>query len=815
MDFTQSIDNGYMIPTSVAVGSGEATDIRCVCDTVEDFKAFLDTTGMDLKYEGLVTYEKVNKRLMVYEGNNNWKVVGEGGGSVDTSNFITLTQLSQQLGNYYTKTQTDSKISALNEEMENIKNNNSSNYVPAIEPLEDDIPKVFFDGDIDGMTKNNSKILKILYKSKTQAISKYVKMKWQGSSSIAYPKKNFTITMYEDADCTIKYKHDFRQWGKQSKYCLKANYVDHSHARNVVGAKIWNDIVSSRADYDALPTELKESPNNGAIDGFPIKLYMNGKYEGLYTFNIPKDGWLFNMDEDNENHGAICGELNDGINCTFRQLPKFTNDWGVEFPDVLSDKIKNSFTQAVSFVMNSSDDEFKRNLGNYFDVTSLLDYYIYCYAGCFLDQLARNMMLVTYDGVHFIASMYDMDSTWGLFPNGNYFVAEDYMCPEDYQEKNSLLWEKLERCFAKELYYRYTELRAGALSVSNIIDTFERFTDCISRDLYLEDCEIYTEIPSQLTNNIKQIRNYATNRLSYTDTQFYNMSIDPIPVEAITINSDISLETGQIFNISVDYSPSNTTEKDVVWSSDNNQVATVENGKVAALSPGDCIITCTSKHNDSIKATCQVTVSQGELVDDGILNEGVVLKLTKNSIGTDGWMDSITNTNYLYVNNVSKKENTVSFKGGHIEIPSEKFDVSQDFTVQIKGSWNQGSWSKMIGTEGVTDKVSTFSIGVATTENTVYITSDTNTVNYNFGTLVSGKEFVVTVVKSNNTIDIYLDKEKVNTFENIKMSKVNRNVFIGKNGENDNGKWNGDMSCVLIYNVALSESQILSNIDNM
>ena len=107
MDFTQSMDNGYMIPSSVAVGSGEATDIRCVCDTVEDFKAFLDATGMDLKYEGLVTYEKVNKRLMVYEGNDNWKALGEGTGSIDTSNFITLAQLSQQLNNYYTKTQAD------------------------------------------------------------------------------------------------------------------------------------------------------------------------------------------------------------------------------------------------------------------------------------------------------------------------------------------------------------------------------------------------------------------------------------------------------------------------------------------------------------------------------------------------------------------------------------------------------------------------------------------------------------------------------------------------------------------------------------
>lgn len=91
MDFTQSMDNGYMIPTSVAVGSGEATDIRCVCDTVEDFKSFLDATDMELRYEGLVTYEKVNKLLKVYKGNDTWQTVGE----VDLSNLkITIDMIN-------------------------------------------------------------------------------------------------------------------------------------------------------------------------------------------------------------------------------------------------------------------------------------------------------------------------------------------------------------------------------------------------------------------------------------------------------------------------------------------------------------------------------------------------------------------------------------------------------------------------------------------------------------------------------------------------------------------------------------------------
>ena len=111
MNFKESISNGYIMPTSIANGSGEAIDVRCVCDTVEDFKSFLDDTGMELRYEGLITYEKVNKLLKVYKGNDMWQIVGEGGGSVDTSSFITLTQLSQQLNGYYTKSQTDNKIS--------------------------------------------------------------------------------------------------------------------------------------------------------------------------------------------------------------------------------------------------------------------------------------------------------------------------------------------------------------------------------------------------------------------------------------------------------------------------------------------------------------------------------------------------------------------------------------------------------------------------------------------------------------------------------------------------------------------------------
>ena len=484
-----------------------------------------------------------------------------------------------------------------------------------IEPGKSDIPKVFFEGDIDGMSKTNEKILRFSYISKTKTISGYVKMKWQGTSSISYPKKNFTIKMFTDSECTTKDKHTFKNWNyKTNKYVLKANYIDHSHARNIVSARLWGDIVASRTDYDSLPTELKSSPNNGAIDGFPIKLYMNGKYEGLYTWNIGKEGWTYGMtDDENPNYAVLCGEdYNSGC---FRALANINgSDWSLEYPDVLQNPIKQSWNNAISFVMNNDGENFKTGLSNYFDVTSLIDYYIFSYFSCGLDSMGKNQIYTTYDGTKWYANMYDMDSTWGLYWDGSRFVSTEYRCQEDYESmisgrQGNLLYQKLVKNFNIEIYDRYVELRKGALSIENVFTRFERFTDIISNDLYSEDGEIYSAIPSLTTNNIKQIRSYTQNRAKYVDEKMHDLV--PRPVESISIPSSVTVPLGSTRTLQVTYTPSNTLELGVNWSVDNDTIVTInENGVITPLEVGDCVVTATSKFNESVSASCNLTVSE-------------------------------------------------------------------------------------------------------------------------------------------------------------------------------------------------------------
>ena len=101
--------------------------------------------------------------------------------------------------------------------------------------------------------------------------------------------------------------------------------------------------------------------------------------------------------------------------------------------------------------MNTTDEQFVADMDKYFDVDSLVDYFCFSYFMCHLDGLAKNMLMVTYDGVHWGASLYDMDTIYGAWYDVTRFVAHDYKCPEQYQENNSLLWQRLSKNFSQKI----------------------------------------------------------------------------------------------------------------------------------------------------------------------------------------------------------------------------------------------------------------------------------------------------------------------------------------------------------------------------
>ena len=455
------------------------------------------------------------------------------------------------------------------------------------------------DADCECEIKINNKIIKC-----------YATGKVQGSSSASYPGKNFTFNFYADSLHQNKFKIDVG-WGEQSKYCFKKNWIDTTHTRNLSGARTAYDMVESRPSSD-FKTNLQKAPRNGVVDGFPCKLYINGEFWGLYTWNIPKDTWMFGMDKNNSNHMVLCAETNNNgfteniSSCEFRKAWNGVDgsDWSVEV-GTLTDVLKNSFNRCINFVMTSSDSEFKSNISEYFDLYSLLDYYLFSYFTCHVDGLGKNLLMITYDGVHWGAGLYDMDSIYGAYIDGGSFKSATCKLPSEYKETNSLLWQRIEKCFIVELKSRYSELRKGALSLGNIITHVEEIYDLIPDRVFKDDQDKWTGVPSKATNTITRFRNYMRDRAVYVDNCINNLAVSN-PCTSIALDkSTLTFNNTNAQTLVATITPTDTTDI-VVWSVSPSGICTVNNGVVTPVANGNCVITATCGEQS---ATCDVTVS--------------------------------------------------------------------------------------------------------------------------------------------------------------------------------------------------------------
>ena len=564
------------------------------------------------------------------------------GSNVDLTDYATKVWVTQQLASYYTKAEIDLALSnkANKSDIPSLDGYATENFVTnkiaeaqlsggvseTVTVVKDiyannEMPKMYVTSDRLGSLASKADgaaDCEVEIRFNRQIIKCYATGAIQGTSSASLPAKNYTFKFYSDAEHTTKNKIDVG-WGKQSKYCFKKNYVDSTHTRNISGARIAYDMVNSRPESN-FKNNLLTAPRNGAIDGFPCKIYLNGEFWGLYTWNIPKDPWMFNMSDDNPTHMVLCAEYNNnGDNaqnntCEFRATWGGESDanWSIEV-GTYSEALKNSFNNAISHVMNSSNADFKANFSNYFDLYSILDYYCFSYLTAHIDGLGKNMLMATYDGVHWGACLYDMDSIYGADWNGASFKSTNIKCPEEYQETNSLLWQRIVANFSQELYDRYFELRNGALSLGNIINHVEEIYDLIPDRVFNDDRQKWTDIPSQTTNTITRFRNYMRDRAVYCDERFKELILDK-SVTAVSINGNSEVKLGRSITLTANLTPNFANVKTGSWSANNanvtlndsNGLSVVVNGSVL----GSSTITFTSDDttNGTISATHNINV---------------------------------------------------------------------------------------------------------------------------------------------------------------------------------------------------------------
>ena len=390
------------------------------------------------------------------------------------------------------------------------------------EPVNDDIPTIFISGVIPDSKSYVAGELE--YISKTAKFHAYTYIKLQGTSTLRLPKKNYTVNLYSDENRSVKLNKEFKNWGFHNNFVLKADYNDILHARNVVGAKLWGKVVASRPDYDTLPEELRNSPNNGAIDGFPVKVYVDGKYNGLYNWTIPKCDWMMGMNSANTSHVMLSAEFNDNGDITYQNNPCNFNALWDGSEDYFSVDVGENSTELVSSlntviaaIINTDSVALEQSL----DINGAIDYFIFQEIILGTDGLAKNMLLATYDMTKWYLTAYDMDSIFDLDWNGE--ILGGYASEMPYPPYNNTYSSLL--MYIQDNYYnayveRYTELRKSALSYSSIIEEFEKYIDIFGEDIYIQDTAIYPNIPSATSNTLKSLRTFVGGRLKYLDDYY-------------------------------------------------------------------------------------------------------------------------------------------------------------------------------------------------------------------------------------------------------------------------------------------------------
>lgn len=117
-----------------------------------------------------------------------------------------------------------------------------------------------------------------------------------------------------------------------------------------------------------------------------------------------------------------------------------------------------------------------------------------------------------------------------------------------------------------------------------------------------------------VVDGLLSMKKLGTATITATTTDGTNISascsvtVEPIKAQSITIDpASLELVLGETATVNYTITPDNTTTKEVVWSSSNTDVVTVENGVITAVGVGTADVTVETTDGSNLSAICKVT----------------------------------------------------------------------------------------------------------------------------------------------------------------------------------------------------------------
>lgn len=363
--------------------------------------------------------------------------------------------------------------------------------------------------------------IEVLYSDDGTEYNIYGNISKDGNESNSYSKKDYDLVLFGDENRTELLALNFdATLSEYDTYALKSEYADKSAVRNLTASALWSAVVSTRDNIDK---NLLSLPGYGADSGFPVLLYTNNNYKGIYNLCKPNDEKLFGLDDPNEQILIYSYPFLGTFDFKYMKNETQNISCQVLYPTEKDQKTKaaEKFTAFTDFVLESDDEVFKERIEGMLDVEAAIDYLLCVYVFGADDNCDLFCNWVSYDGKKWIPSMYNLTHSFGINEKGECVQASDSLCPKIVDGvlvsgTDNVLWEKLCRNYQDEIFERYSQLRSSLLNESNIKAVFEGFSARISYDVYVSEFEEYPE------------KKYFTG--GYDSESIYNWSKDKISI---------------------------------------------------------------------------------------------------------------------------------------------------------------------------------------------------------------------------------------------------------------------------------------------
>lgn len=397
----------------------------------------------------------------------------------------------------------------------------------------------------------------IIYPDGSSQDSLTAYIKWRGGTTNmeGKHKRNYKIKFTED--------HSFFGLRNDDSWILDAGQADVFRLRNRIATELWNDFAARPYYIDKEPDALS------GVRGQVVEVYLNDEYRGIYSFTENMDRKqmkLKKFDKDGRIRGVLWKSKDYGCSImnvvpdTLNNKEPMMDVFEAKYPDLqdLDSTDYSTLWNAIDFVVNSSNADFKNHVHEYFDIPVIIDYYLFVTVMNALDNRGKNMFWAVYDQTKnkmITPAVWDLDISVGARSAEQY--DKDFSSPRYDGGDVLYLITRLKNLdvdnFNNKVRSRYAELRKTVFSIYSLQKRYEHYYDLLvtsgaaerEAEKWSMDSDILGDI-IDFDSEIEYIKNWITQRIIYLDKKFlYYMNSSVKDVTAEQKSNEINIYTLQ------------------------------------------------------------------------------------------------------------------------------------------------------------------------------------------------------------------------------------------------------------------------------